>query len=469
MDMLTSATCVPPGDELVELRIALVCFGGVSLAIYMHGVTKELHHLTIASAELEPGATERSDAGVVPVYRELLKVLWDREIPGQRAGVRTRFVVDVIAGTSAGGINGVCLARALAGNLSQDSLRQLWMEKAAIVDLLRPDIARRLPRVLKGARHLLEGYPGLGKLANRPVAEGGARPGPLRRVWHLLRAAPYLFRPAYDLVTNLGTLPSVLDGGKMSNLCNEALQDMPRRAAAGSAETLMPPGLPLHLFVTVTDFGGWQRAVPLARQTVRDKSHRHVMHFTNLRDTPDGVRHNDLGGAADHARMLGFSARATSSFPGAFPPVALDEYTRDAGTTGASPFPDSMVARFFRAYALEGPGARNQRFCDGGVLNNKPFDLAVAAIERQKAASEVRRRLIYIEPDPDELAAGAGAGPAAATATVASQDDATGGVLDPPRGLDPAGPACGARTQRAGCAAAGDRGAERGRDRLRGQ
>ncbi|MGC8020806.1 hypothetical protein ACP3WW_24125, partial [Salmonella enterica] len=25
-----------------ELRIALVCYGGVSLAVYMHGVTKEL-------------------------------------------------------------------------------------------------------------------------------------------------------------------------------------------------------------------------------------------------------------------------------------------------------------------------------------------------------------------------------------------------------------------------------------------
>ena len=25
-----------------ELRIALVCFGGASLAIYMHGITKEI-------------------------------------------------------------------------------------------------------------------------------------------------------------------------------------------------------------------------------------------------------------------------------------------------------------------------------------------------------------------------------------------------------------------------------------------
>lgn len=25
-----------------ELRLALVCYGGVSLAVYMHGVTKEI-------------------------------------------------------------------------------------------------------------------------------------------------------------------------------------------------------------------------------------------------------------------------------------------------------------------------------------------------------------------------------------------------------------------------------------------
>ena len=32
-----------------ELRIALVCFGGVSLAVYMHGMTKEILSLVRAS------------------------------------------------------------------------------------------------------------------------------------------------------------------------------------------------------------------------------------------------------------------------------------------------------------------------------------------------------------------------------------------------------------------------------------
>ena len=35
-----------------ELRIALVCFGGVSLAVYMHGISKEVLKLVRASSAL---------------------------------------------------------------------------------------------------------------------------------------------------------------------------------------------------------------------------------------------------------------------------------------------------------------------------------------------------------------------------------------------------------------------------------
>ena len=36
-----------------ELRLAIVCYGGVSLAIYMHGITKELHKLARASRKFD--------------------------------------------------------------------------------------------------------------------------------------------------------------------------------------------------------------------------------------------------------------------------------------------------------------------------------------------------------------------------------------------------------------------------------
>src|SRR5574341_197291 len=96
-----------------ELRIALVCFGGVSLAVYMHGISKEILKLVRASSALHAIAdrSQRANASFFhqrdrndpeydtePVYFELL-----REIS---RNIELRVVVDIIAGASAGGING---------------------------------------------------------------------------------------------------------------------------------------------------------------------------------------------------------------------------------------------------------------------------------------------------------------------------------------------------------------------------
>ena len=54
-----------------ELRIALVCFGGISLAIYMHGITKEILKLVRASSALHAianrssGRTHRSSTALI--------------------------------------------------------------------------------------------------------------------------------------------------------------------------------------------------------------------------------------------------------------------------------------------------------------------------------------------------------------------------------------------------------------------
>src|SRR5205807_104617 len=129
-----------------ELRIALVCFGGVSLAIYMHGISKEILKLVRASAKLHAIADRawRGKASffdfVEPddpehdteeIYFELL-----REIGRD---VELRVVVDIIAGASAGGINGAMLARALSHDLPMDALRKLWLDNADVSVLLSPE------------------------------------------------------------------------------------------------------------------------------------------------------------------------------------------------------------------------------------------------------------------------------------------------------------------------------------------
>ncbi|NQV58637.1 MAG: patatin-like phospholipase family protein, partial [Alphaproteobacteria bacterium] len=120
-----------------ELRLALVCYGGVSLAVYMHGISKEILKLARASADHEAGveaggrATNSDYTDTEAVYLDLLRDI------GQHLNLHV--VVDVIAGASAGGINGILLARALALDLAFDPLRDMWLNKADVAKLLAPD------------------------------------------------------------------------------------------------------------------------------------------------------------------------------------------------------------------------------------------------------------------------------------------------------------------------------------------
>ena len=126
-----------------ELRLALVCFGGISLAVYMHGISKEILKLVRASRTLHaiPDRRRRAVArfedatpagdleyDTEAVYFELLQAI------GRR--VELRVIVDVIAGASAGGINGVMLGRALAHDLRIGHLRDMWLEGGDVSELL---------------------------------------------------------------------------------------------------------------------------------------------------------------------------------------------------------------------------------------------------------------------------------------------------------------------------------------------
>lgn len=112
-----------------EVRFAVVLYGGVSLAVYMNGVTQELLHLVQATSP-----SRRVDAtGVEAVYRELAAI----------SG--SRFVVDILSGSSAGGINAIFLAKALANGQSLDRLSRMWLEQA---DLARLWNGRARPRSL---------------------------------------------------------------------------------------------------------------------------------------------------------------------------------------------------------------------------------------------------------------------------------------------------------------------------------
>ena len=114
-----------------ELRIALVCYGGVSLAVYIHGVTKELWKLARASRSHVAG--EDAPKGTEADYLKLLRSI-ER---GQQ--LRLRVLPDIVAGASAGGINSVFLAQAIHSGQSLEPLTDLWLERADVDVLVDPD------------------------------------------------------------------------------------------------------------------------------------------------------------------------------------------------------------------------------------------------------------------------------------------------------------------------------------------
>jgi patatin-related protein len=353
---------VPPvsAEPVCELRLALVCFGGVSLAIYMHGTTKEIHKLVRASCAYE--ANQETNPFTEPGERTEA-AYWNLLQRKQREddGVRTRVVVDVITGTSAGGINGVCLATALARNASQDALRDLWMVEGDIGRLWRPALGGKIPWL---SEHLPWKLRAMEWASSSLVNLGGARP-PLR--------GDRMGRVLYDVLAGMTQIEK---------------------------PTLVPDGLSLELFVTLTDLRGYRRFIRIADRTIDDKTHQVVMRFRlDAAGVEDAVRADDFTTADTGA--LSFAARATSSFPGAFPPVGLGSFDRDLRSdTQARDLNESLVAGFLPAYRAPFNAVQDAWFVDGGVLDNKPFGLAIQAIVAKPASTEVRRWVVYLEPDP---------------------------------------------------------------------
>jgi patatin-related protein len=122
----------PPPDVTQEIRLAVVLNGGVSLAVWMSGVTHELNRLVQASRG-RGTARRAADA-----YADLLDVL--------EADAR----IDVIAGTSAGGINGGFLALGLVHGCDLTGLRDLWQDQGSLSTLLRNPRQKDQPSVLRG-------------------------------------------------------------------------------------------------------------------------------------------------------------------------------------------------------------------------------------------------------------------------------------------------------------------------------
>jgi patatin-related protein len=352
-----------------ELRIALVCYGGVSLAVYIHGVTKELYKLVRASRQFDrdrdvgtiaddpatafpqPPETEGIEYDTEPLYYAALKALHTNRTPIMAA-------IDVIAGTSAGGINGVFLARALAHGRSLNGLRSLWLRDGDLEGLLNGHWLVPAPRKAKMMSKMAVA---LGRIAEKD---------------------------------NRSDAP--LNGGLMSQLLYGALKSM-----APVTPTLVLPAGSLDLFVPTTDVYGYSTAIPTGVGGVShtDRSFQQLLSF-HYDPRATATRDSD-NFADDSVAALAFAARATSSFPGAFPSVSLGTFAAAVNEMhpGAVQDVGPIASRLFYKGEYESEPA-DAWYMDGGVLDNGPFDHVIHAIARKRASGPVARELIYIEPDP---------------------------------------------------------------------
>ncbi len=368
-----------------ELRLAIVCYGGVSLAVYMYGISREILGAVRASERLHRAwrdgtAHDEIAAALLPSERVYLDLL-------SRIGrhLRLRVIVDVLAGASAGGINAIMLARALATDGRLDRHRDFWLRCADVGELLDP-AARAGPMSKILLRPVVWLYGMASRIRNRRNPRFEHDPEVWRKLSLFVRSR--WFHPPFS-------------GKHMCALMLEALARLRPDSSHKNSHELVPKRLPLDLFVTTTDFWGYPVRLALHDPpTVEEREHRRIFHFRHFADGRHPER-DDLAPANDPG--LAFAARVTSSFPGIFPAASLAELEAVLAERGQDwPARARFLARNFGDLHEAGFTPEASFFIDGSVLMNKPISIALKAIEDHAAHREVDRRLVYVEPLPAE-------------------------------------------------------------------
>lgn len=236
-----------------EIRVALVLYGGVSLAVYMNGVVQELLRFVRARQGAAP------DPG--DPYERLLDL------------IGADPVLDVIAGSSAGGINGVLLAKALACGTDLAPVSALWRERADFAPLASHPRGDQPETLLNGAyflRELTRTFAGLDQAEGRPEAQA--------------------------------------------------------KACAVPA---------LDLFVTATDLRGriWKDADSRGAP-IWGREHAHYFHLRKRSRHCNGARGHDQNQFCGASDLLARISRATAAIPAVFAPQPFDRREIDPGHAG---------------------------------------------------------------------------------------------------------------------------------------
>lgn len=356
-----------------EIRFAIVMYGGVSLAIYINGVAQELLHMVRSTALVNTDANSSNSTQIdydqlsstERVYRKVSYLIADEkmgiaaaeEALKSNASIPTRFVIDILSGTSAGGINGIFLAKALANGQDMDQLKELWIQEGDIDRLINDK-----------------------KSVEQPLA---------------LQDPP----------------ESLLNSQRMYLELLKAFDGMDRKSNGKANQGNSSYVNEVDLFVTATDLQGVALPIRLADDVVYERRHRNVMHFIYSKSEVSGEPKDRNDFAAVYNPFLAYAARCTSAFPFAFEPMRLCDidaivekiqgYIRDEKCKSGS----DRWQPFFKDY-IDPRGVftvpfPKRSFGDGGYLDNKPFTYATETLSHKHADVPVDRKLIYIEPSPE--------------------------------------------------------------------
>src|SRR5260370_1095547 len=268
----------------------------------MHGICKEilklvrassaLHRITDRSRRAEAAFFDQADRNdpeydTESYYFELLQKIGHK--------IELRVIVGILAGASAGGINATMLARALSHDLPILRQRDLWLDNADVTVLLAPEA-----RAGRWSKWIL-----------KPLIWGAAATGlfdavrdnEVRRKLSLFLRSRWFKPPFYGL--------------GMAGLMYDAA------AAMGDPKTptasLLPTGQGLDLFVTLTDYYGYQQLLPIHDPPfVYELEHRHVLHFLYRlpRCRPEASLHrrqSGIGGVQRPQQAAGFFLDAEGS------------------------------------------------------------------------------------------------------------------------------------------------------------
>jgi len=334
-----------------EVRFAVVLNGGVSLAVWMGGATMELDRLVKARRTTDDGGwqpvTSTDPAGAADPYAVMLAL----------AGCLAR--VDVIAGTSAGGINGAALALAQVNRSAQVStLRDVWVDQGQIDSLLREPFQGQPSSFLKGDEYFL---PELVKALRRmalPVTPTSPSEAPI----HLDIMTTVLSGNQTVTVDGLGQqLPQRIHGARFTWTRLDAVA-----AATAPDGTPTPDGTPAP-----TGSSGAPGSGPADRDPF----------------SPGRIEQT--------AAELALAARSTASFPVAFEPSFIPVRTQPA--VPAAPLRPDMSAVVGDWGSAE-VADRSRFVVDGGVLANTPTKPALDAINQLPAGRGVRRIMLLVYP-----------------------------------------------------------------------